>query len=232
MKLQKNTYKWNRLHNISRCSLKHTKIAWKWHRILCCFLKKLRLHETISTSVATSINSETELILVLTFEHWLSWIERCFILLGYTLEKIPLPHLWQIGMKRLHLSRWRCCLATWEKGHSCKGSGCVVWRWAESISTWIIRWIYLSGRSSQGKMHSFGYCSNYLPPVPPIRLTCTTCNMGTAPYNLADMAIVANMYDRCYYAHSHSLFCLTAWVYLDFKNIVHIWLAGSYRKWW
>ena len=56
--------------------------------------------------------------------------------------------------------------------------------------------------------------------------------MGTAPYNLADMAIVANMYDRCYYAHSHSLFCLTAWVYLDFKNIVHIWLAGSSREWW
>ena len=57
-------------------------------------------------------------------------------------------------------------------------------------------------------------------------------NMGTAPYNLADMAIVANMYNRCYYAHSHSLFCLTAWVYLDFKNIVHIWLAGSSREWW
>ena len=91
----------------------------------------------------------------------------------YTWKK-NLPHLWQIGMKRLHLSRWRCCLATWEKGHSCKGSGCVVWRWAESISTWIIRWIYLSGRFLREKMHSFGYCSNYLPPVPPIRLTCTT----------------------------------------------------------
>ena len=94
-------------------------------------------------------------------------------------KKIPLPHLWQIGMKRLHLSRWRCCLATWEKGHSCKGSGCVVWRWAESISTWIIRWIYPSGRSPQEKNAFFRHCSNYLnlpPPVrvSPIRVTCTS----------------------------------------------------------
>ena len=131
------------------------------------------------TPPGKKFNSETELILVVTFEHWLSWRERCFVLLGPTLEKIPLPHLWQIGMKRLHLSRWRCCLATWEKGHSCKGSGCVVWRWAESISTWIIRWIYPSGRSPQEKNAFFRHCSNYLnlpPPVrvSPIRVTCTS----------------------------------------------------------
>ena len=131
------------------------------------------------TPPGKNFNSETELILVVTFEHWLSWRERCFVLLGPTLEKIPLPHLWQIGMKRLHLSRWRCCLATWEKGHSCKGSGCVVWRWAESISTWIIRWIYPSGRSPQEKNAFFRHCSNYLnlpPPVrvSPIRVTCTS----------------------------------------------------------
>ena len=139
---------------------------------MCCFLKKLRLQEKISTlrqswywlwHLNTDCPEENDAL-------------SCWDL---RLKKIPLPHLWQIGMKRLHLSRWRCCLATWEKGHSCKGSGCVVWRWAESISTWIIRWIYPSGRSPQEKNAFFRHCSNYLNPPPPvrvspIRVTCTS----------------------------------------------------------